>query len=454
MNPEKFNVNAGARYVIRAFLLAAVLCTPVIAQEDLKQAGVCSRCHVVSVLEWQISAHVAAGANCQSCHGPSAAHVANERNEVSPDRIPRGAAADGLCSTCHTQGCPSTKQTTNCLACHNQHSLTKTQQIQTFEGDRSTHPIHEEVARLAEFRETTARAEELVQKQEWSAAKSVFEEALRFRPSDQKTIERIAFCKRRLKPDMPGFDIVGEEFDAVSGLPLEVTVAGTGIAMRLVPRGEFDIGAEDYTESQPVHTVAIDAFYLGRFEITQAEWEVLMGSNPSKHSGDGSLPVERVSWRDAQEFVAKLNRRTPAEGLRLPTEAEWEYAARAGRGLFKEFELARYAWYRENSGSANSNQDFRDVDSFATHQVGQKEPNGWGFHDMHGNVWEWTSSLFRPYFYDPADGRESTAAEGHRVLRGGGYADMADLLNPALRHPERPTRQYRWNGLRLARDVP
>jgi formylglycine-generating enzyme required for sulfatase activity len=454
VNSEKFAVDAGARYVIPAFLLAAVLCAPLIAQDDLKQAGVCSRCHVVSVLEWQISAHVAAGTNCQSCHGPSAAHVANERNEVSPDRIPRGTAADGLCSTCHTQGCPSTMQTANCLDCHNQHSLTKTQQIQTFEGDRSTHPIHQEVARLAEFRETTTRAEDLVQKQEWGAAKGVFEEALRQRPGDPKTMERIAFCERRLNPRMSGLEIVGTEFDPVSGLPLEVTVTGAEIAMRLAPRGEFDIGTEDFTESQPVHTVAIEPFYLGKFEVTQAEWEALMGSNPSEHKGDGGLPVERVSWHDAQTFVAKLNQQTPGAGFRLPTEAEWEYAARAGGGLFKEFELARYAWYRENSGSPNPNQDFRDIDTFSTHPVGGKEPNGWGFHDMHGNVWEWTSSLLKPYFYDPTDGRESATAEGHRVLRGGGYADMADLLHPALRHPERPTRRYRWNGLRLARDVP
>ena len=454
MNPKKSTVNSGVRRFVPALLLFVLLCAPAVAQDNLKQAGVCSRCHVVSVLEWQISAHVDAGTNCQACHGPSAAHVANERNEVSPDRIPRGTAADGLCSTCHTQGCPSTKQTTNCLECHNQHSLTKTQQIQAFQGDRSTDPIHQAVARLEEFRETMARGEDLAGKNEWAAAKSVFEEALRLRRGDPKTIERIAFCDRRLHPDMPGFKIAGEEFDPVSGLPLEVTVAETGLVMRLAPRGEFDIGTEAFKESQPVHTVAVEPFYLGKFEVTQAEWEALMGAKPSEHKGDGVLPVERVSWNDAQEFVTKLNQRTPGGGFRLPTEAEWEYAARAGGGLFKEFELARYAWYRENSGDPDPGDDFRKIGTFSTHSVGEKEPNRWGFHDMHGNVWEWTSSLLKPYFYDLADGRESPTAKGHRVLRGGGYADMADLLHPALRHPERPTRQYRWNGLRVARDVP
>ena len=85
--------------------------------------------------------------------------------------------------------------------------------------------------------------------------------------------------------------------------------------------------------------------------------------------------------------------------------------------------------------------------------MGRKEPNRWGFFDMHGNVWEWTSSLFRPYVYDSSDGREALADTGKRVLRGGGFADPSFLLDPALRHPERPGRRYRWNGLRLARDA-
>ena len=299
-----------------------------------------------------------------------------------------------------------------------------------------------------------ARAEEFVAKGEWSAAKSAFAEALLLRPGDRRAMARVAFCDRRLDPEMPGFEIVGEEFDPVTGLPIEVKVAGSGIGMRLAPRGEVDIGSEEFEQSRPVHTVAVEPFYLGKFEITQAKWERLMGSNPSEHKRGGMVPVERVSWRDAQDFVAKLNDGTPGGGFRLPTEAEWEYAARAGGGLFKEFELARYAWYRVNSGDPDPAEDFRKIETFSTHPVGEKEPNAWGFHDMHGNVWEWTSSLLKPYLYDAADGRESLNAEGHRVLRGGGYADMADLLHPALRHPERPTRQYRWNGLRIARDVP
>jgi len=453
--PRVPGVNRNGTLISRVILLVlCVFIAQALAQSDIKQAGVCSRCHVVSVLEWQISAHVEAGTNCQACHGPSAAHVANERNEVSPDRLPRGKAADGLCSSCHTQGCPSTKQTSDCTTCHNQHSLTKPQQIQSFEGDRSNHPIHQEVARLAKFREMIERAEALAAEKDWAAAKGVFEEALQLRPGDANALQRIAFCERRLSPEMPGFEIVGEEYDDVTGLPLEVKVAGTDIVMRLAPGGDFDIGTEDFKESQPVHTVTIQPFYLGKFEVTQAEWEAVTDANPSEHKDDSRLPVERVSWPDAKDFLSKLNQRVASHGFRLPTEAEWEYAARAGGGLFKGFELARYAWYRENSGSSSPDVDFRKIDTFSTHPVGEKESNRWGFHDMHGNVWEWTSSLLKPYFYDSSDGRESPDAGGQRVMRGGGYADMADLLHPAIRHGERPTRQYRWNGLRIARDVP
>ena len=244
------------------------------AQAGRNEAGVCSRCHVVSVLEWQISGHREAAANCQTCHGPSAAHVANERNEVSPDRLPRGAAADPLCSSCHQMGCPESKSTAGCLQCHNSHSLTSPSQIQAFQGDRSKHPIQEAVRQLGRLREQLKAAEELIARREWQAAKTAFLLALEIKPGDRGIRERLAFCERRLHPAMPGFVIAGEEFDPVSGLPFEVQVEGLGIPLRLAPGGEFDIGSDAFDDSQPVHTVEIRPFYLGKFEITQAEWIV------------------------------------------------------------------------------------------------------------------------------------------------------------------------------------
>lgn len=420
----------------------------------LKQAGVCSRCHVVSVLEWQTSGHTPSGTTCAACHGASRAHVANERNEVSPDRLARGAAADSLCSSCHGSGCPSTDASDGCLSCHHAHSLTKPDQIESFQGDRASHPIHAEVARLERFRSAMDRAESLAAQHEWPEAKSAFEEALDLRPGDPEALARVRFCERRLNPELLGFEIVGDEFDPVSGLARRARVAGFGIEMLLVPAGEFDIGADEFEDSRPVHSVDVDAFYLGSREVTQAEWQALMGSNPSLRIGR-DLPVERVSWNDAQLFISKLNEAVPGGGFRLPAEAEWEYAARAGERLHGDEELMRRAWFRENAvDETSSTDDFRRVEHFAAQPVGRKEPNRWGFFDMYGNVWEWTSSLFQPYLYDSSDGRETPSAVGKRVLRGGGYADPAFLLHPALRHPERPDRRYRWNGFRLARTVP
>ncbi len=427
-------------------------------QSEFKQAGVCSRCHVVSVLEWQISGHTAAETTCSACHGASRAHVANERNEISPDRIPRGDAVDGLCKSCHTAGCPSTAAVQGCASCHNAHSLTKPDQIEAYQGDRSSHPIHSEVARLNEFRSAIDRAEGLVAQRKWRQAKAAFEQALSLRPGDPRALARVRFCERRLAPAIPGFEIVGEEFDPVSGLARRVRIAGLGIEMLLVPAGEFDLGADHLEDSRPVHTVAIDAFYLGSHEVTQDQWQALMVSNPSERQGPNlpvDLPVERVSWNDSQAYISKLNSSVGGAGFRLPTEAEWEYAARADGELLKDVELPRYAWFRETAAAENPpSDDFRRIEHFATQPVGRKEPNRWGFFDMQGNVWEWTSSLFQPYFYDPADGRESSSAAGERVLRGGAYSDPAFLLHPALRHSQRPTRRYRWNGLRLARTVP
>ena len=455
--PSALGKLPGARSIFPLLCLTFTLAAVLPGQSNLKQAGVCSRCHVVSVLEWEISKHSELGTNCQTCHGGSAAHVANERNEVSPDRIPRGEAADPLCASCHSAGCPETKNDSGCLACHNSHSLTKPDQIQAYQGDRAAHPIRQSVARLKEFRAATERAEVLVKQQDWPAAKAAFEEALALGPGDGRVLRRLAFLGRKLNPEMPGFEVAGEEFDPETGLAREVRISGPEIPMVLAPPGEFDMGADDFEESQPVHTVAVEPFYLGKYEITQSQWQAVMGANPSEQQGCGqekNLPVERVSWHDAQEFVNKLNEQVEGGGFRLPTEAEWEYAARAGSGLFKQFELARYAWFRETTLDRPAGEDFVKVEAFSTRPVGAKEANPWGFHDLHGNVWEWTSSLLKPYFYDPADGRESPTAEGQRVLRGGGYADAAGLLHPALRHGERPERRYRWNGLRIARSVP
>ncbi len=185
--------------------------------------------------------------------------------------------------------------------------------------------------------------------------------------------------------------------------------------MVLVPGGEIDLGSEEFPHAKPVHTVKVAPFYLARRAVTQAEWKALMGSNPSARQGEkypnaDSLPVERVSWNDAQAFVRKLNARVPGGGFRLPTEAEWEYAARAAGRL--------------------------------------------GLINLPGSGWEWCSSLDRPYPYDATDGREDPNAAGMRVLRGGSEEDSPLWSGVAARHGERPDRRLRANGLRIARSLP
>lgn len=177
-------------------------------------------------------------------------------------------------------------------------------------------------------------------------------------------------------------------------------------------------------------------FKLCKYEVTQELWEAVMGENPSYFKG-ADRPVECVSWDDCQEFIKKLNAlpavKTSGLKYRLPTEEEWEFACRAGgRGKYcklaggakiEETTLGRVAWYKDNSGEE-------------THPVGQKGPNAWGLYDMHGNVWEWTS----------------TAEDGYRVLRGGSWYNGADRCAAGIRSWYNPGDRPRKLGFRLAAD--
>ena len=430
-----------------------------------KQAGVCARCHVVSVLEWSISAHVTAETDCQKCHGPSQGHVANERNEVKPDRLPRGAAiAKQVCSTCHETGCPESLQVQNCQQCHHVHALVHPTESPDKKGSR----LETLVARWQEFEQRVGIGEKHVKRRDWEAAQAEFRTALELIPGNHLARRRLKMCVRRLNPHLAGFEAIDEHVELETGLPHEVNVVDLGTSMILVPPGEFDMGSDAWPNSRPVHTVRVEAFYLGKHEVTQGLWKMVMSENPSAHEGKHfpgaeRLPVERVSWNDCQQFLSRLNERVAGGGFRLPTEAEWEYACWAGRQESEipagtqdsEPALRLRAWYRQNSlRSANSHEEFAEIAAFAPRKVGSLQPNRWGLHDMQGNVAEWCSSLFRPYLYDAADGRELLSIQGSRVLRGGGFADTAASLHPAARHAERLHRRFRWNGMRLARNVP
>ncbi len=195
----------------------------------------------------------------------------------------------------------------------------------------------------------------------------------------------------------------------------------------IAPRS-FTMGSERRSTEKPAHRVTINqSFYMGRYQVTQAEWRAVMESNPSKFKGD-DLPVETISWDDVQQFLQKLNAIADGYTYRLPTEAEWEYACRAdstGEYCFGDGtgELEQYAWYEKNSENS-------------THQVGEKAPNAWGLYDMHGNVWEWCQDTYQNnYNGAPTDGSawEVESDYKERVLRGGAWNIPARNCRSAFR---------------------
>jgi formylglycine-generating enzyme required for sulfatase activity len=216
----------------------------------------------------------------------------------------------------------------------------------------------------------------------------------------------------------------------------------------LIPAGTLQMGSNDgESDEKPVHTVRISrSFYLGKYEVTQAQWEAVMGNNPSIFKGDSNRPVEKVSWDDVQEFIRRLNTKESGARYRLPTEAEWEYAARAGSSTAYGFgdgvgQLGQYAWYDGNAGNT-------------THPVGQLQPNAWGLYDMHGNVWEWVQDWYGPYANGTVTDPAGPHAGSNRVYRGGGWRDDARYCRSAYRNNRAPGHRIAILGFRLLREVP
>jgi len=200
--------------------------------------------------------------------------------------------------------------------------------------------------------------------------------------------------------------------------------------------------AEFFEDEHPQHKVRItQGFWMGKYEVTQAQWQTVMGNNPSRFKGDRN-PVESVSWNDCQEFVIKLGQKAGA-AFRLPTEAEWEYACRAGSTTAYCFgddasRLGDYAWYDDNSGKQ-------------THPVGQKKANAWGLYDMHGNVWEWCEDWYHADFYSKSPERDplNTSTGDNRVLRGGSWYISAGYCRSANRGRDCPTDTFSSLGFRV-----
>ena len=256
-----------------------------------------------------------------------------------------------------------------------------------------------------------------------------------------------------IEPTSPRQSVVESEVSQIPAPSFDQKTRTNSIGMEfvLIPAGEFDMGSPSDESGRsnnegPVHTVTIEkAYYLGKYEVTQKQWVEVMGDNPSHFKGDDQ-PVEQVSWDDVQEFIRKLNEKEGTNKYRLPSEAEWEYAARAGtttRYSFgkSESKLGEYAWYFDNSGSK-------------THTVGQKKPNPWGLYDMHGNVWEWVQdSWHSDYDGAPSDGSVWESGVGSsRVDRGGGWIDFAQYCRSAFRINDGPGSRISILGFRLLQE--
>ena len=217
----------------------------------------------------------------------------------------------------------------------------------------------------------------------------------------------------------------------------------------VIPAGRFMMGSNDgKADEKPTHFVQIEQFAIGKTEVTQAQWQAVMGSNPSRFTNCGpTCPVEQVSWNDVQQFIQKLNAKT-SQSYRLPSEAEWEYAVRAGSQSKYSFgdsegQLGQHAWYFSNTGNS-------------TKPVAGKQANAFGLHDMHGNVWEWVEDCWHDnYNGAPTDGSAWTTncTNNRRVRRGGSWSSGPAVLRSANRSWFAPELRDVDAGFRLARTL-
>jgi formylglycine-generating enzyme required for sulfatase activity len=241
----------------------------------------------------------------------------------------------------------------------------------------------------------------------------------------------------------------GEKHRPAPAAPVDDPVrnSSSNLTMQMVSisAGSFMMGTDNGdSDEKPIHRVTIGyAFEMGKTEVTQGQWKTVMGENPSNFSTCGDdCPVEQVSWDEVQRFIRRLNLKT-GKAYRLPSEAEWEYACRAGGN--DEYcggsDVGSMAWFKDNSGEK-------------TMPVAKKNPNAWGLYDMGGNVYEWVQDDYHSNFKGaPADGKAWTGGGKHKVLRGGSWDNMAQKLRAGNRADLNPSRRGAYDGFRLARTL-
>jgi formylglycine-generating enzyme required for sulfatase activity len=228
-------------------------------------------------------------------------------------------------------------------------------------------------------------------------------------PQEEKTVPR---------------ELIESFIDDLNGVPLEMIFVPGSSFKTDSPRGRYDYDKRlpwrEYDE-RPQNDVTAPGFYIGKYQITQAQWKAVMGNNPSHFKGDPALPVENISWNDAHLYCEKLAEMT-GKAYRLPSEAEWEYACRAGTTGDYATDLDATAWYSGNSGGE-------------THPVGQKQPNAFGLYDMHGNVWEWC--------------QDQSVSSSRRVVRGGSWYSSGYVYRSTVSDNELPAARGNHIGFRV-----
>lgn len=248
--------------------------------------------------------------------------------------------------------------------------------------------------------------------------------------SSQKANTQAAQAAGKKEPPSPGGPKQGDT----------MIESATGMKFIYVPKGCFMMGSNEGSDDEkPVHKVCVDAFWMGQYEVTQGQWQKIMGKNPAHFQKGNSYPVEQVSWDDSQEFIKKLNNKTE-KSYRLPTEAEWEYACRGnGSGKYCGGDNVNdLAWYSKNSNDS-------------THPVGNKQANDFGLHDMSGNVWEWCADWYDEKYYasifeeNPIGPLSGT----NRILRGGGWLRSPVRCRSVRRHGDHPGYRDDHIGFRL-----
>ncbi len=263
-------------------------------------------------------------------------------------------------------------------------------------------------------------------------AKIKYEAIIKQNKNDNKTKTK----KTSSKAKTEAFNEILTEKNTIKKQPSDPFVEN----MVLIRGGSFSMGSNEYDE-KPIHTVTVSSFYISKYEVTQKQWRDIMGNNPSYFKNCDDCPVEQVSWNDIQEFLKKINTQT-GKNYRLPTEAEWEYAAKCGQNhkYAGSDNIDNVAWYGDEKANKK------------THPVGQKSPNGYGLYDMSGNVWEWCSDWYSSSYYknSPSNNPQGRGIGAFRVLRGGSWNDYADDCRSAFRSNYAPNYRYNINGFRLA----